>query len=51
MALPRVEELAAFTADRARAERSAVLADHVGLYDRDAEHLRDLVGEPRRMGE
>jgi Ser/Thr protein kinase RdoA (MazF antagonist) len=50
MALPRVEELAAFTAGRARAERSAVLAGHVALYRRDAESLRDLVGETRRMG-
>lgn len=49
-AVARLDELAAFTAGRARAERSAELAGHVALYRRDAEHLRDLVGEPRRMG-
>jgi len=47
MAGPRVEEL---TAARAAAERSTELAEHVALYRRDAEHLRDLVGEIRRMG-
>ncbi len=44
MAVARVEDLAEFTAARARTERSAELARHVELYRADAEHLRDVVG-------
>ena len=40
MAAARVEELAAFTAARARAERSAELARHVELYRADVASLR-----------
>lgn len=40
MAVTRVEELAGFTAARARATGSAELAGHVGLYRGAAEHLR-----------
>jgi hypothetical protein len=39
-AVARVEELADFTAARARAKRSAELAGHVGLYRADVAHLR-----------
>jgi Ser/Thr protein kinase RdoA (MazF antagonist) len=40
LAAARVEELAGFTAARARAERSDELAHHVELYRADVAHLR-----------